>query len=157
MKTTLSTCLVVAALLAAGAASAGDQPRGDTPSHMRADTDGDGKISRAEAQSAGAEKSGEWFDKLDGNKDGYVTQEEMRQARETRREHMRADWKEKADQRFKEADTNNDGSLSLDEVQAKMPKMAERFSQIDQDKNGLLSRDELKHTGPRRGSPPPAG
>ena len=33
---------------------------------------------------AGAERSGEWFDKLDLNKDGYVTQEEMKQARETR-------------------------------------------------------------------------
>ena len=35
-------------------------------------------------RAAGAERSGEWFDKLDVNKDGYVTQEEMKQARETR-------------------------------------------------------------------------
>ena len=32
---------------------------------MRADTDGDGRVSRAEATAAGAERSGEWFDKLD--------------------------------------------------------------------------------------------
>ena len=40
---------------------------------MRADTDGDGRVSRAEATAAGSERSGEWFDKLDLNKDGYVT------------------------------------------------------------------------------------
>ena len=53
---------------------------------MHADTDGDGRVSRAEATAAGAERSGEWFDKLDLNKDGYVTQDEMKQARETRHE-----------------------------------------------------------------------
>src|SRR5262245_6425350 len=139
MKTTLSTCLVAAAaLLLAGAASAGDQPHSDAKhDRMRADTDGDGRISRAEATSASAEKSGEWFDKLDLDKDGYVTQEEMRQARDTRRENMHAEMKQKMDERFKEADANRDGSLSLDEVQAKMPRLAERFSTLDVDKHGL--------------------
>ena len=51
---------------------------------MQADKDGDGRVSRAEATSSGAERSGEWFDKLDLNKDGYLTQEEMKQARDTR-------------------------------------------------------------------------
>ena len=55
--------------------------------------------------------------------------------------------KEKMEERFKEADANGDGQLSLDEVQAKMPRMAERFSTLDTDKNGLLSKDELKHGG----------
>ena len=48
---------------------------------MRADTDGDGRVSRAEAEAAGSKRSSDWFDKLDLNKDGYVTQDEMRQAR----------------------------------------------------------------------------
>ena len=52
-------------------------PRSDAPHDaMHADKDGDGRVSRAEATAAGAERSGEWFDKLDLNKDGYVTQEE---------------------------------------------------------------------------------
>ncbi len=154
MKKTLSTCLVAAAVLLAGAASAGDQPRSDAPrDHMRADTDGDGRVSRTEATAAAAERSTEWFDKLDLNKDGYVTQEESRQARETRHEQMRADMKEKMEQRFKDADGNSDGSLSLDEVQAKMPRLAARFSTLDQDQNGLLSREELKSAGAHRGRP----
>src|SRR5687768_2694867 len=128
MKTPIYA-LAIAALLA-GHAMAGDNPRSDAPRDtMRADTDGDGRVSRAEA--AGSKRSSDWFDKLDLNKDGYVTQDETRQAKETRRGEMKA----RFDERFKEADANNDGQLSLDEVQAKMPRMADRFSAIDKDKN----------------------
>jgi Ca2+-binding EF-hand superfamily protein len=155
MKNALSTCLLAAAVLVTGAASAGDQPRaGARHDQMRADTDGDGRVSRAEATAAGAEKTGEWFDTADLNKDGYVTQEEIQQARDSRREQFRADMKVKMDERFKEADANSDGSLSLDEVQAKMPRLADRFTSIDADKNGLLSREELARSGPHRGHKP---
>ena len=89
-------------------------------------------------------KSDEWFDKLDLNKDGYVTQDEIKQAHEARREQMH----EMFDEHFKAADTNNDGKLSLEEVQAKMPRLAEHFSQLDTDKDGFLSKEELQHGGP---------
>jgi Ca2+-binding EF-hand superfamily protein len=59
------------------------------------------------------------------------------------------------DDRFKEADANSDGSLSLDEVQANMPKLADRFATLDKDKNGLLSKDELQHGGGHRRGPEP--
>jgi Ca2+-binding EF-hand superfamily protein len=146
MKTAFSTCLIALGLLA-GTAMAGDKPRSDGPDRaMRADTDGDGRVSRDEATAAGAERSAKWFDKLDLDKDGFVTQEETRQARETRRSDMR----EKAEEHFKAADANADGQLSLDEVQAKMPKLAERFGALDKDKNGFLSKSELhrKHHQP---------
>jgi Ca2+-binding EF-hand superfamily protein len=68
----------------------------------------------------------------------------MRQARETRAS-MHGDMKEKMEARFKEADANSDGQISLDEAQAKMPRVAERFSTLDTDKNGLLSKEELKN------------
>lgn len=143
MKITFSA-LGLAALLA-GTAVAGDE--------MRADRDGDGRVSRAEATSVGAERSGEWFDKVDLDKDGYITQEEMRQSRQSRHDNARAGMKEKKDARFKETDANSDGQLSLDEVQAKMPRLADRFTALDTDKNGLLSKEELKHGGPGRGEP----
>lgn len=145
MKTTLSTCVLGLAALFAGTALAGNA--------MHADKDGDGRVSRAEATGAGAERSGEWFDKIDLNKDGYLTQDEMKQARETRHG-KRGDMKEKMEQRFKEADANADGQISLDEAQAKMPKIAERFSTLDADKNGLLSKDELKHGASHRKAKP---
>jgi Ca2+-binding EF-hand superfamily protein len=135
------------AALLAGTAYAGDPPKSDAPHGLQADKDGDGRVSRAEATSAGAERSSEWFDKLDLNKDGYVTQEEMKQARDTRHQ-MHGDMKEKMEARFKEADVNSDGQISLEEAQAKMPRVAERFTSLDTDKNGLLSKDELRNGGP---------
>ena len=59
------------------------------------------------------------------------------------------------EEHFKEADVNSDGQLSLDEVQAKMPRLAERFNTLDADKNGLLSKEELQHGGPRQRLRPP--
>ena len=152
MKTTFSRCLVAVALFA-GTAMAGSPPTSDAPrDEMRADTDHDGRVSRAEFDAAGSQRRSDWFDKLDLNKDGYITQDEMNQARETRRANMR----EHMDEKFKEADTNGDGQLSLDEVQANMPKLADRFATLDKDKNGLLSKEELASGGPgHHGRPEP--
>ena len=150
MKTTLTTCAVALAALLAGYAIAGDNPRSDSPNgngprdEMRSDKDGDGRVSRAEATAAATERTNEWFDKLDLNKDGYVTSEELKQARDTRHGQRQ----EAFDEHFKAADTNNDGQLSLDEVQANMPRLADRFSTLDKDKNGSLSKEELKRGGP---------
>lgn len=130
MKTTLSTCVVALGLMS-GAAMAGDP--------MRGDTDGDGRLSRAEATAKASERTGDWFDKLDADKDGYVTRAEMDKARNDRRAEMQA----KKDEFFKSADINGDGQLSLDEVQANAPRLADHFTAIDKDKNGMLSKDEL--------------
>lgn len=47
----------------------------------RMDTDGDGKLSRAEALAAAAAR----FDAADANKDGFLTPEEMKAARQAHR------------------------------------------------------------------------
>lgn len=144
MKHTLTTCAVAIAALLAGHALADDTAHSDAPrDEMRADKDGDGRVSRAEAAAAATERTNEWFDKLDLNKDGYVNKDEIQQARESRRGQMQ----EMFDEHFKAADANNDGQLSLDEVQANMPRLADRFGTLDQDKNGQLSKDELKQGG----------
>ena len=49
-----------------------------------ADTNGDGKISRAEAEK-NAPRLAKKFDAIDANKDGQLTQEELRAYRETKR------------------------------------------------------------------------
>ncbi len=83
MKTTLSLSLAAVALFA-GTAMAGTPPISDAPrDEMRADTDHDGRVSRAEYDAAASQRRSDWFDKLDLNKDGYITQDEMQQARET--------------------------------------------------------------------------
>jgi hypothetical protein len=143
MKTPIYALAI--AVLLGGHAMAGDSPRSDAPHDtLRADTDGDGRVSRAEAEAASSKKSTEWFDKLDANKDGYVTQDEISQARATRH----ADMKARFEERFQEADANKDGQLSLDEVQAKLPRLADRFTTLDKDKNGMLSKEEMASGAP---------
>ena len=163
MKISLSTCaLAVAALLAGPAmtvqAIAGDSPKADAPADgprgiMRADTDGDGKVSKEEAAALHDKVQGDWFARNDTDGDGFLTQDEIRNARATRRDHTRGEMKDRMAERFKEADANNDGQISLDEAQAKMPRLAERFTALDTDKNGMLSKEELKRGGPRGPQP----
>jgi Ca2+-binding EF-hand superfamily protein len=137
MKHTLSTCAFAVAALLAGHALAGDHPHGGPPGDMmHSDKDGDGRVSRAEATAAATERTNQWFDKLDQNKDGFISQEEVKQ--------KRGQMHEKVDENFADADTNKDGQLSLDEAQAKMPRVADRFNTLDKDKNGQLSREELQ-------------
>lgn len=161
MKISLSTGVLALAALLAGPALAGgsggapgtgpdkDGPRGI----MRADTNGDGKVSKDEAAALQDKMHGDWFDKVDADKDGFLTEDELRQARAAHRDRMRGEMKAHMEQRFKDADSNSDGQLSLDEVQAKMPRLAERFSSLDADKNGMLSKEELKHGGTGRHHP----
>ena len=81
--------------LSVGASSAFAQapvepPRGDRAHKMHerlkaADTDGDGKISRAEA--AALPRMAKHFDEIDTNKDGLITREELKAHRQHRAEH----------------------------------------------------------------------
>ena len=155
MKRSLTTCALAVAALLAGNVMAGDGAHDGPQGIMRADTNGDGKISKEEAAAAQDQRQDDWFAKTDANKDGFLTEDEIRDAREARRDHMRGEMKARMEERFKEADANNDGQLSLDEVQAKMPRLAERFNTLDADKDGMLSKEELKRGG--RGHAPPQG
>ena len=48
------------------------------------------------------------------------------------------------EKRFKEADKDGDGKLTLDEAQAGMPRVAKNFALIDKDKKGYVTLDEIK-------------
>lgn len=65
---------------------AGKGERGQRGERMQAaDKDGDGAISKAEADAAGMTRLSKNFDKLDANKDGRVTRDEMKMARKEHR------------------------------------------------------------------------
>ena len=64
----------------------GKGERGERGERMKAaDKDGDGAISKAEADAAGMTRLSKNFDKLDANKDGKVTRKEMKMARNEHR------------------------------------------------------------------------
>ncbi|MGB7480195.1 MAG: EF-hand domain-containing protein [Burkholderiaceae bacterium] len=110
-----------------------------------ADTDGDGAISKAEAQAAGLNGLVQHFDQLDANHDGKIDQNEMRAAAKARHQAMRAGRTAKFDARFKAADTDGDGALSKAEAQAAgMQKIVARFDQLDANHDGKLTREELR-------------
>jgi len=142
---------VLTATLALGTVSVQAQPPGPPPGKgpaamgdriKAADKNGDGLISREEAQ-ASLPKVFENFDKMDLNKDGYISKEEFQKAAEARRAAMQAERKAEMERRFAAADKDGNGRISREEAKASMPRVAERFDALDTDKDGQLTRDEL--------------
>ncbi|APV51205.1 hypothetical protein BWI17_16860 [Betaproteobacteria bacterium GR16-43] len=129
MKTIIAIAATFATAFSAAAFAAEGGPRGD--GMKKADTNGDGMISREEAK--GMPRLAKHFDEIDTNKDGQLSRDEMRAFHE----------KQKGDH-FKKIDTNGDGVISKAEAQANAPRLAERFDQIDTNKDGQLSKDELQ-------------
>jgi len=98
------------------------------------DTDGSGTLSTDEVEGRMAER----FAEIDANSDGELTQEELKAAHEARRGQRN---KGKA----KEADTDENGAISLDEAEAAgMERLVENFDQLDGDGNGEISREEFQ-------------
>jgi Ca2+-binding EF-hand superfamily protein len=131
-----------------------------------ADTDGDGTISRAEAEKAlpGLARN---FDAVDADKDGKVTVAELDAARTAgviggpgygRRGAMRgpgvdpearqAQRHERHEAMVKSADTDKDGAISRAEVEKALPRLAWRFEAVDADKDGKLTVAELDAARP---------
>ena len=128
--------VLVSSLLAAAAAQAGGIEC-ERQSIAALDTDGDGAVTRDEAKSQAwlAEK----FDGIDANKDGKLEKSELAAHREAHH----ADMKARGEERWKSADTDGNGSLSLAEAQASSSWVGERFDKLDADKNGALTREEV--------------
>jgi Ca2+-binding EF-hand superfamily protein len=67
------------------------------------------------------------------------------EARQSGPEGGRGDWNKQLEERFKKADTNNDGFLTKDEAQkGGMERVANRFDTIDANKDGKVSMDEIR-------------
>lgn len=135
--------LIAALFLVPAIAFAADNtsaPKGERGSHFKkADTDGNGTLSRAEVEKS-LPRLAKQFDQIDTNKDGQLSRDELKAAKKTQKSQKQA----KAAERFKHADANGDGAISRAEAEKGAPRLAKKFDQIDSNKDGQLSQEELR-------------
>lgn len=156
-----TTLLLLSSVFAASAF--GLPALADKGPHMfdRADTDGDGFVSKQEF----AATRDTMFQRIDANKDGVLTQDELQAARENWRQKMgkvapdqsqvqpgtqnQAQNQQPGELPGKErhnfmqrADTNQDGQISSAEFAAMGEKM---FARLDDNGDGKIAKDEVPH------------
>ncbi|MDD4962562.1 MAG: hypothetical protein PHI11_01440 [Gallionella sp.] len=104
------------------------------------DTNGDGKISKEEAEQKAPPLAAN-FALLDTNKDGGLTNQEIW---DVQQKVMAAEIKMRQDfsARLQKADKNTDGKLSKQEAEV-LPKLGEKFEQIDSNHDGFLVMPEI--------------
>jgi Ca2+-binding EF-hand superfamily protein len=105
-----------------------------------ADSNADGKLSKDEAK-LGAPQVYQHFEFIDADNDGFVTLKELEALRDSEQLRLRIL------ERVKQADTNKDGKLDLDEVQRAFPGLAPRFTQLDRDGDGYLTPGDFMRPG----------
>jgi Ca2+-binding EF-hand superfamily protein len=77
------------------------------------------------------------FAKLDTNKDGFVTKEEMEAGRTAMHEHMADRTKDRASGMFDRMDSNHDGSITRAEFDAAHAAMGERMGKMHMAMRGM--------------------
>jgi EF hand domain-containing protein len=93
------------------------------------DSNGDGKVTLAEAQAASKRR----FERMDKNKNGVVTKDEV---------------PDRAEHYFARTDANKDGQVTLAEAQAAAQAW---FQKLDANKDGVLTENEFPHHGGHHG------
>ncbi|GMW01820.1 MAG: hypothetical protein AMXMBFR84_29570 [Candidatus Hydrogenedentota bacterium] len=115
----------------------------------KADTNGDRRISMEEMKTADPNFTQEQFARMDVNGDGMLTEEDRRSAvpnRQAQARNMQAGMAPEADTKYSmiaslmSADSNQDGSVTFDEVAAAKPGLPrEVFDRYDTNKDGVVT------------------
>jgi len=110
---------------------------GNGKAHKKIDTNGDGVISKSEAQDASAKRLVEGFADIDADGNGELTREELHAHKKKRMAERRG--------KAKDADTDGNGAISSDEAAAAgMQRLVENFDKIDADGDGEVTRKEMQ-------------
>ena len=146
IRTTIFALLAGTAMAGASFAQQADTPRPASPI-TQFDTDGDGRISRAEAEAMGRNPMA----MADANGDGIVTRDEVvaaAVARATDRAEARAG------RMFDRFDEDANGEIAVDNLPGprgdRGDRIARMFERADTDSDGFLSEDEIADM-PRHG------
>ena len=113
------------------------------------DTNGDGRLSKAEVEAGRGGREGRanpllgHFAAIDTNKDGQLVRTEVQAWHEKQRPLREAERRKRFDETVVAADLNKDGRLSRVEVDEKMPRITKQFAWMDSNGDGFLSRAEL--------------
>jgi Ca2+-binding EF-hand superfamily protein len=134
-----------AALLAMAAPDATGGPGAMADRIKKADTNGDGMISREEAKAL--PRIAAHFDEIDANHDGQITADELRAYHQK----QGGEGMKHSGAMFKKLDADGDGRISRAEAQA-APRLAEHFDEIDANKDGFITMDEMKAAQAKRPS-----
>ncbi|MFT3807016.1 EF-hand domain-containing protein [Arenimonas sp.] len=149
MKKSLAVLALFAVAGVALAQSAGESP-GPRRAHgdLFAERDGnkDGRISLAEWQQGEQARQKAMFERIDADRDGLVTREEIQKQRGQRHERMRAQRDQRRDrmEKLRELDKDGDHALSRTEIGDRLPKLAENFERLDGNRDGKLTREEIR-------------
>ena len=139
-----SMAAIALAMPLAAQAGPGKGHRGHGAHIMNMDTNRDGSITRAEAEASIAAQ----FAEIDGNSDGFVTQDEMKAHHEAKRAEMKAKWEAKkaeAEAAGEAPKAEGKRKRDMDPAKAeewkakKAEKAAEHWASMDTDGDSRLS------------------
>lgn len=113
------------------------------------DINKDGFIDRADHEARAGQRRDAWFAAADTDKDGKLSRAEIDAADASRRAEFQQRHQTRGAERFSALDADKDGRISREEAKDH-PHFQQRFDQIDANKDGYLSHDELQQAPRRR-------
>ena len=137
-------CIACCAMtLTTGSVLAKSNDRGPRIDFDQFDSNGDGQVTREEAEQFHSER----FARVDTDDDGYLSLEELTAEAATRAA-------QRAEKMMQRMDTDGDGLLSEEDL-AKGPRAGRMFDRLDQNEDGIITKTEFeearKHSGKRWG------